>query len=536
LLRTLSCAKRLLRVGCLAAVALVVTATSAGSLGGSTAKEGGAFRMAIGRGVLNTIDPALVDVPGEALFLSPACGSLMSYTGKPPTYRLRPDLAAAEPVVSRDGRSYTFTIRKDAHFSSGAPVLARDIVRTLERILTPAMQTPIGPDFADIVGAQDMLDGKATRLTGAIANGRTLRVRLTKRTPDFLIQMSVCITPASLPVDPEGAKAPIPSPAPYYVAQYVPDERLVLARNRFYKGKQPHHVDRFVAELGADVNAIIDDIATGKLDWGSAPATMSARAGELKQRYGINKSRFYVVPGTFVRMFVLNTSRPLFRNNPKLRQAVNFAADRRSLTRELGTLAGTPTDQYLTPLTPGYRNDRIYPLSGPDLRRARALARGRTRGGKAVLYTTTNPLDVAQAQVLQRNLAAIGLDVEIKPQAALAAKLDTAGEPFDIARIAWGASEPSILNAIFHGRTIGQPGNSNWSYFNSPKYNRLLDRAARLTGDKRYRAYRALDLQLSRDAAPAMPITILNAFTFVSARVGCVVVNPNLNLTAVCLK
>ena len=540
MLGTFSAAKRLFRVGYLAAVALVVAATSAGSVGGSmasAAKEGGTFRMAIGRGVLNTIDPALVDLPGEALLLSPACGSLMSFAGKPPAFRLRPDLAAVEPIVSRDGRTYTFTIRKNARFSSGAPVLGRDVVRTLERLLTPAMQSSSGSDFVDIVGAQEMLDAKATSLTGAIANGRTVTVRMTKRVPDFLNQMSVvCITPASLPIDPEGAKAPLPSPAPYYVAEYVPDERLVLARNRFYKGPQAHPVDRFVADLGADLNAIIDDIAIGKLDWGSAPATMSARADELRRRYGVNKSRFYVVPGIFVRMFVLNTSRPLFKNNPKLRQAVNFAADRKSLTRELGTLAGTATDQYLTPLTPGYRNERIYPLKGPDLRRARALARGHTRSGKAVLYTTTNPLDVAQAQVLQRNLKAVGLDVEIKPQAALTPKLDTQGEPFDIGRIAWGAIDPSILSDIFHGRTIGRTGNSNWSYFNSAKYNRLLDKAARLTGDKRYRAYQALDLQLSRDAAPAIPVTILNAFTFVSARVGCVVVNPNLKLTAVCLK
>jgi ABC-type transport system substrate-binding protein len=539
LLRTLSGAKPLLRVGCLAAVALVVAAASARSVVGSAdsaAKEGGTFRVAIGRGVLNTIDPTLVDNPGEALLLSPACGSLMSFVGKPPAFRLRPDLASAEPVVSRDGRTYKFTIRKDARFSSGAPVVGRDVVRTLERILNPAMQSPSDLDFVDIVGAQDMLDGKATSLTGAVATGRTVTVRLTKRIPDFLIRMTVCITPASLPIDPEGAKAPLPSPAPYFVAEYVPDERLVLARNRLYKGKQPHHVDRFVADLGADVNAIIDDIASGKVDWGSAPATMSARADELRGRYGVNKSRFYVVPGIFVRMFVLNTSRPLFRDNPKLRQAVNFAADRKSLTRELGALAGTPTDQYLTPLTPGYKNERIYPLKGPDLRRARALARGHTRSGKAVLYTTTNPLDLAQAQVLQRNLKAIGLEVEIKPQAALGPKLDTDGERFDIGRIAWGAVDASILNGIFHGRTIGRPGNSNWSYFNSPKYNRLLDKAARLTGVKRNRAYQALDLRLSRDAAPAIPVTILNAFTFVSARVGCVVVNPNLNLTAVCLK
>ena len=96
----------------------------------------------------------------------------MAYPDKPAPARLRlaPELAEAEPVVSRDGRTYTFTIRKDARFSDGAPVTARDVVHSLERILTPAMQSDHGR-LLDIVGAQKMLDGKATRLAGAVAKG-----------------------------------------------------------------------------------------------------------------------------------------------------------------------------------------------------------------------------------------------------------------------------------------------------------------------------------------------------------------------------
>ena len=79
--------------------------------------------------------------------------------------------------------------------------------------------------------------------------------------------------------------------------------------------------------------------------------------GELTERYGLNKSQFFSAPGTFLRMFVLNTSRPLFRNNARLRQAVNFAADRKALIREFGPAAGTPTDQYIPPIFPGYSNE-----------------------------------------------------------------------------------------------------------------------------------------------------------------------------------
>jgi ABC-type transport system substrate-binding protein len=235
-------------------------------------------------------------------------------------------------------------------------------------------------------------------------------------------------------------------------------------------------------------------------------------------------------------MFVLNASRPLFHNNVKLRQAVNFAVNREALTRELGTLAGTPTDQYLR-----LRNERIYPLKGPDLRRARALARGNLRNGKAVLYTRSMPVDIAQAQVLQQNLGAIGIKVEIDdfPGQLIFEKLATGRNDFDIGRIAWGnsggPSPPTLLN-IFDGRTIGGPDNSNYSYFNSAKYNRLLEQASRLSGPERYRAYGKLDVQLSRDAAPAIPVAFLNSIAFVSARAGCIVLNPYLDLTAVCLK
>jgi hypothetical protein len=64
----------------------------------------------------------------------------------------------------------------------------------------------------------------------------------------------------------------------------------------------------------------------------------------------------------------------------------------------------------------------------------------------------------------------------------------------------------------------------------------LLEEASRLTGAARYRAYGELDVRLSRDAAPAIPFAALNAWAFVSKRTGCVIMNPGLDLTAVCLK
>jgi peptide/nickel transport system substrate-binding protein len=531
----------------LAIVATVaVTLLFATSGGASTGREGGTFRVVEG-GLASTIDPALVQYPPELQILDPACGGLVAFQDKPLPAGLRivPDLAESLPRISRDRKTYAFQIRKDARYSDGKPVTARDFVHALERILDPTMKSTNVGFFESLVGAQAMLDGRTKKLAGAVARGRVLTLRLTKPVADFVISLAVplglCAVPHSLPVDPEGAKAPLPSPAPYFVAQYVPRERIVLERNRFYRGARPQHVDRFVVELGVDIPTAFARVEDGSADYALGPPTYFVdNAARLARRHGVNKTQFFVVPAPGVRMFALNASRPLFRANVRLRQAVNFAVDRRALTRELGSFAGTPTDQYLPSMMPGHVKARIYPLTGPDLAKARVLANGNRRSGKAVLYTLDNPVDLAQAEILKRNLATIGIDLEIQrfPIALLFQKLATPGEPFDIGRVNFdGFVDAGVLGFLFDGRTIGQPNFVNWSYFDSPTFNRKLDRAANLPlGAERDRAYGQIDVELSRDAAPAIPYGVPNAFTLVSSRVGCVVVNPALDFTAVCLK
>ena len=163
-------------------------------------KEGGTFRSGVAAGSVTTIDPALAS-SGNQHLLAPACGSLMDYPAKPLPEggRLQPELAEADPRISGGGRVYTFTVRKDARFSDGSRVTARAFAHALERILTPAMESPWALMFSDIVGAQKMLDGKATTLAGAVAKGRTLTLRLTKRIPDFLssVELLCAVSPIS---------------------------------------------------------------------------------------------------------------------------------------------------------------------------------------------------------------------------------------------------------------------------------------------------------------------------------------------------
>ena len=525
------------RAGTLVAVTLAAALLLPAAAAPRAIKDGGTFRFA-GVPRPDSVDPALI---GSDFVSRPACGSLMGYPNEPlpEGLRLAPELAVASPGVSKSRLVYTFEVRNDARFSTGAPVTAADVKYSLERILTPALQSPFGYLFEDVAGARRMLSGKATALEGVRARGRTVTFRLMRPVPDLPARLTVvCVVPENLPPDAEGAKPPIPSAAPYYIASFVPGERIVLERNTFYAGSRPHHVDRIEGDLAVDGPTGVRQVEGGQADLATGIGGFLGPLAALGDRYGVNKSRFFVQQGLAGRMFFLNASRPLFRDNIPLRRAVNFAVDRAALIREFGGRYGAaPTDQHLPPAVPGYRNARIYPLGGPDLRRARALAAGHTRGGKAVLYTCTEPdYCVAPAQVLQRNLKAIGLDVQVKqfPFGVYYQKAATLGEPYDILLLGWGGSynDPREFMLPFHSRS----GAANYSRFNSPVYDRLLDRAGRLSGPARYRAYGDLDIQLARDAAPAIPYAVYKTSAFVSKRVGCVAMNPYFDLTAVCLK
>jgi peptide/nickel transport system substrate-binding protein len=507
-------------------------------------RTGGTFRVAIPAQYVGSIDGTF---GADPLLIPTVCASLMHLSDKPlpAGFRVAPELAARFPKVSADGRTYVFTMRKDAYFSTGAPVTAADVAYTIERVLNPVLKSPLASDFQPIVGAQAVLDGKATSVSGLAAAGRTLTIRLTRRVGDFLEgpAASLCVLPAGLPIEAQGVTAPVPSAAPYYVSEYLPGQQIVLERNAYYQGPRPQHVDRIVFDLTVDDIKAVDDVLAGTADFAIEPSILqSQRAAELARRFGINKSRFFIEPSNFLRMLVLNTSRPLLRDNVPLRQAINYAIERTALSRTYGGRYGeTPVDQYLPPIMPGFTDGHVYPLAKPNLAKARALAAGHTRSGKLVLYIpSTTPSAPAIAQILKQDLARIGLTVEIHafPAPLFFHKLATPGEPFDMGLIGWGF-EPdpgAALNGLFDGALLGKPGNSNYSYFNSPQWNRALRQADRLTGEARYRSYGKLDIVLARDAAPAVAFGVDNVFTLVSARTGCIVANPGLDLAAVCLK
>ena len=504
-------------------------------------KDGGTFRIAFPADRVESIDPFLDNFPPMQYVFQATCASLLNLrdVALPAGNVFVPELAESLPEISNRAKTYTFTVRRGYRFSTGAPVTVRDVASTVRRALR-LKGSWAAPGFMNVVGARAFMQRRASTLTGVRVVANRISFRLKKPQPDFVSYAgTLCVLPAGIPLDAEGARAPVPSAGPYTLTEYVAGRRILVERNRFYSGPRPHHVDRFEITLVDDQTSLIEDVERGTYDWmWTLGHLWSPHVPRLVARYGVNRGRFRVTPDLGMCMLTLNAARPLFRNNPKLRRAVNYAIDRRALAREWGPRRAVPNDQYLLPARDAFRGARIYPFR-PDVPKARALARGNRRSAIAVFYTRDDLVGRAHGAIVRANLAEIGLTVEVRPLPShVLFETQQRGGSFDIGWICWSNSLSVGLDLhwMFDGRTLDQRRHGNYSRFDSRRVNRRLDEVARLLGPAFDRAYGDLDVELARDYAPAVAYAHLNAMELVSARTGCVVVRPTLDLAAVCLR
>ena len=513
---------------------------------------GGTLRI-VSSADVSFMDPALADDPLAIQLLQTTCAQLVNYPDKPfpAGSQLTAEVAEALPRRSVDGRTYTFRIRRGFRFSppSDQPVTAETFKDTIERTLSPRMHSPWARSLADVVGARAYTAGRASHISGVVARGDTLTIRLLAPAPNFLsriAQPAFCAVPSNTPILPDGVRV-IPAAGPYYVTSYTPGQGVVLARNPNYHGSRPHHFARIELAVGIPAQRAFGEIEAGTADYTDLaffPSTAIASiATRLDARYGSGsaaaargRQQYFVSPGLQLDYFYLNTHRRLF-SDVRVRQAVNYAIDRPALAR-LGDvfepLPERPADHYLPPGMPGFRDTHVYPTT-PDIVRARTLIRQAGATGRVAILDTCDVFPCPQqAQIVKTDLARIGLRVQISelPSATLFAHQRTPGARFDLA---WGGWIPdyfdpqAILNELLEDSSVAPT-------FNDPIYRRKLARAAQLSGPERYLAYGKLDLDLARNAAPLAAFGNLTNSDFFSARIGCQTFGIGMDLAALCLR
>jgi peptide/nickel transport system substrate-binding protein len=535
----LSIATLAIGVGLLVAAGFASPASSNPAKAGSKAAKGGTLRVDQ-RSDFDFIDPALAYFSHSwQVEYSTTC-KLLNFPDKEASAggtRIVPEVARSLPAVSKDGKTYTFTIRSGFKFADGSPVTAANFAYAINRDLQPKMSSPATTFIEDVVGAKAVLDGKASTASGVKASGNKLTIRLTRVAPDFLARITMPFYSAvktDLPVNPDGIPASQGKGAacgPYYVSEWTQKRQLVMAQNTFYKGSRPHNPAQIVENIGIALDAQQLRVESADTDVAGFPTNAAA---QLRDKYGVNKMHTGSSPSFLVRhqatfwYLNLNRDQPLFKNNDSLARAVNYAIDRPQMVRQHGALGGVRTDQILPVGFPGFKDWNLYPLKGSNYARANALAKGKTRGGKCEFWTFNSSFGPTVAQVVQFNLGKIGLNCNITPldRVVQTDKGGVRGAQYDILLNGWGQDYPDpydFINILLSGTSIQPANNVNLSYFNTPKWNKRMTAASKLAGQARYNAYAALDRDLMKQAAPIAPYIDTNARIFVSKRVGCYV-------------
>ena len=353
----------------------------------------------------------------------------------------------------------------------------------------------------------------------------------------------LCAVPPSLPADPEGAKAPLPSAG-------------ALLRRR-----STSPASGSCSSATASTAASVPTTSTGSSPT-SAPTRRRRRrpGGERRlrrraRRIGDRRSAAELVAALRrQQVAVLRRARarpahvPPQHEPAALQEQPEAAAGGQLRRRPQGARARgrasarrRPPTSTCCPSRPATETSASTRSRAPTCARRAALAKGHTRGGKAVLYThDLHCVDVAQAQILQRNLKAIGLEVEIKqfPRPLSSRSWRRPASRSTSAASGWFVDrDPGVPRLLFDGRTIGQPGIRQLVVLQLAEVQPAARPRRRASPGPRATAPTASSTCSSRGTPRRrFPSRASTRSTFVSARVGCVVLNPALDLTAVCLK
>ena len=404
-----------------------------------------------------TYDGGRIDVEqiGQALIrIDPASGALI------------PDLAESW-VFSEDGKTLTITLPADAKYANGD---ALDAQALKDAWLRYKEISPFAIDLEALIDIQVVDD---TTINAIFADPPAAL---------FAVLASSYMGPwdvaaAQAAGNEAFAIAPVAS-GPLVVKEFTPGSDLLMVRNDLYQtglplvqNKGPLHLTEVV------VRAIAEEVTlAGELEAGTVDLVVNAPASALERLQANPDIQLYeaALPGYIG--LVMNHQRPQFAD-VLVRQAIAQAVDRTALVKVLGPVAA-PQYAFLnqgmaaySPEMDGYAQER-YPY---NVESASALL---TEAGWAdsdsdgivekdgtpftveLLVSTNDSAVQLVSQVLQTQLKAIGIDVQISQQEPKAMRETMVAGEYDMGFETIGWADPDIFSLAFAA-----------DFWNFPKYN-----------------------------------------------------------------
>ena len=389
----------------------------------------------------------------------------------PAGYKLVPGLAQSLPTVSRNGKVYKFKLRKGLKYSNGAAVKASDFEWAIKRGFL-AQGQGVG-FYTDIAGAEAYSKNPTAGgdISGIVTNNakRTITIRLAKPRGDFLTILALLFAaPVPGNTDPAIQNGTIPGTGPYKFTNYDPNRSFTMARNPFFKPTKniprgnPNTID---VQLVGDADAATQRVINGQADYSNA-AIPPDRIADAK---GKGKLLLRKTANTYY--FWMNIKEAPF-NKLKVRQAVNYAIDRKALQTLVWGGLGRPTQNVLPPTYPSYRKLNLYPH---NLTKAKTLINQAGANGAKVTVWTRNVSDaVTAAQYYTSLLNQIGLNASLNvlPRATYYTTIGNVNTHAQTGWARWLEDYPHPLDwfdVLLNGDRITDQDNNNYSWYKNKK-------------------------------------------------------------------
>ncbi len=441
---------------------------------------------------------------------------------------IEPDIATAMPVVTDNGRTYTFQVRKNVMFSPpvNRAVRPSDFQYAIERLFH--VGSPGVGFYTNIVGADAYAAHHASHISGIVANDKTGTIAFHLVKPDgaFLDDMAIPFAfavPTGMPykdisTDPQWRVAT----GPYMVKTYTPKQQIVLVRNpnfhQWTAASPKGHVNEVDITIGTTPEQAVNETIDGQLDW-YMEAVPPDRFTALRAQY---PKQTFLFPRNNVTYFSMNTRKPPF-DKLAVRQAVNYAIDRNALVKIFGG-QGIPSETVLPPgFGSSYQEHHLYPH---DLAKAKQLIQQAGATGASVQIWTTNADPAPKAaEYLASALSQIGLNVTgvkaVDDSVYWDTLLTQSGDP-QIAFNHFDQDFPEgedFIDTTLNGEHIVNVGNNDVSNTDDPTLNAMIDRTKLMPlGAARNAQWAKIDAYFMQHDAGWAPFLHLEQATFVSPR------------------
>jgi len=445
-----------------------------------------------------TLDPALMRDTTSASYVQEIFSGLVTLDKE---LQVVPDIAE-KWEISKDGKDYTFYLRRDVKFHNGRKVTANDFKYALERACDPATESKTAANYlGDIVGVKEKLFGKANEISGVkVINDYTLQITIDTPKAYFLAKL---VHPAAFVVDRDNVKLGEEwwrkpnGTGPFKLKEWKKDELLVLERNALYHGELPR-VQNVVFRLWGGIPMIMYE--TGEIDITYVSASNIERV--LDPANPLNKD-LVTIPEFSLWYIGFNVTKPPF-DDARVRQAFCHVVDKDKIIKLVLKDMVKRADGILPPGMPGY-NEGIKGLDF-DPEKAKELIRQSKYRSVANLPSITltaagrgevSPVNEAIIDMWRQNL---GVEAEVRQIEPETYPYVLKGEKDEIFEIGWVADYPdpqNFLDVLFHSSSEDNAGE-----YSNPELDALLESAREeMDTATRLSMYQEIEQMLVDDAA-----------------------------------